>query len=122
MDHPPELGPGTEIEEQAYLKACCFQQVDQLSLMGGAKRTDRFELNNDLALNDEIGNVLPNQAALEMDWNLGLPNHIDAGLQKVNHQRSLVDGFQETRTQMIVDIIEGAQNHMGDLRVQQILA
>jgi len=71
------------------------------------------------------GQVIALDAAIEAGaraGSLGLPNHIDTGLQKVNHQRSLVDGFQETRTQVIVDIIEGAQNHMGDLRVQQILA
>ncbi len=76
---------------------------------------DRLEFYNDRAFNNNIGNELTNNLIVLANNNRRLRCRSDAFFPKFNHQAFLIHGFQEPKTQLVVNTVGTPDDLLSEL-------
>ena len=91
--------------------------MQQLSFASGTQRSRSFQFEQHAIFDQQVCPEFADLVAAEPDRQRYLPIRINSCLIKRDHQRFLVDAFQKPVTEFIVNIVEDADDFLGNLAV-----
>ena len=63
-----------------------------------------FDFNDNRVINDQIETIFSDRLSLINHWKFWLPDMIQVGIVQFNAKRCLVSSFQETRTELAMNL------------------
>ena len=99
----------TEIYQQPYFNPGRFQVVNNLRLMLRGQGLDRFQFQNNLVLNDDIGKKLADDFPAKTDSDRHLGFRSNAFLSQCSQKRLFVNRFDKTGPKFVYDLEAGLQ-------------
>src|SRR5579859_1539332 len=107
-----------EVDQEPYAEAGCFQVVEHLGFLFPGQLIEGFQLDNDIVIADEVGDVLLFElVAFVSNRQSLLADKRNATVTQLNFQRLMIDGLQEPRAQLTM-----YRNRSTDDRIHFILA
>ena len=80
-----------EVEEQSIVKISCFQVATTNCEMNVLQSANRFQLNDDLAFNQEIQTMFADLVIAIEQWHWVLTDELDSAEREFNSERLLVN-------------------------------
>jgi len=104
------LSARAEVEKQADLNFRRFQVIEQLSFMAYRQRLGCFYFNDDLVINQHVGDIFTYHTTIITNLYRTLRPRSQSRLHQLNHEGVFIDLFQKTISKFIVNVIETTEN------------
>jgi hypothetical protein len=115
-----ELSFWAEVKEKPHLQASSPQVAEQLPVAGLCEIVRRLHLHDNRAIDQEIETLKANDLSLEMDRYMNLA--LDPVTLSPEHpnERLDVDLFKEAVTKIVVHLIKGTNDRLGEPSVNEL--
>ena len=110
MDAAEESGLGAEMQQQPHLDPGGAEIVEELTLVGWTEHFSSFRLDEYSVIYQQIESVRADCNALVRDFYEPFLRTMMAAGTQLRCQRSTIDGLEKPEPELVVALVEGADN------------